>query len=67
MAKIVIDMEKCKGCGLCAHFCPKGQIRISEDFNRKGHHPCEFTDAGECNGCTVCAVMCPDIAIEVFK
>ena len=23
---IMIDLDHCKGCGLCAHFCPKGAI-----------------------------------------
>jgi Pyruvate/2-oxoacid:ferredoxin oxidoreductase delta subunit len=25
---ILIDLNHCKGCGLCAHFCPKGAIRM---------------------------------------
>lgn len=25
---IQIDLDHCKGCGLCAHFCPKGAIRM---------------------------------------
>ena len=25
-AEIVIDLDLCKGCGLCAHYCPKGAI-----------------------------------------
>ena len=25
---INIDLEYCKGCGLCAHFCPKGAIKM---------------------------------------
>jgi len=24
--RIFFDLEYCKGCGLCAHFCPKGAI-----------------------------------------
>jgi Pyruvate/2-oxoacid:ferredoxin oxidoreductase delta subunit len=26
--RIVVDLDYCKGCGLCAHFCPKGAIRM---------------------------------------
>ena len=25
---ILIDLDHCKGCGLCAHFCPKGAIQM---------------------------------------
>ncbi len=67
MGRIVINEERCKGCGLCVHFCPKKQIYISEQYNRKGYHPAAFHDAGECTGCTICGMMCPDVAIEVYK
>jgi 2-oxoglutarate ferredoxin oxidoreductase subunit delta len=64
----VINEERCKGCGICIHFCPKALIEMSEKLNSKGHHPCVFKDEnGECTGCTVCAVMCPDVAIEVYR
>jgi len=26
--RIGIDLAYCKGCGLCAHYCPKGAIRM---------------------------------------
>jgi len=26
--EILIDLEYCKGCGLCAHFCPRGAIEM---------------------------------------
>ncbi len=26
--EILIDLDHCKGCGLCAHFCPKGAIAM---------------------------------------
>jgi 2-oxoglutarate ferredoxin oxidoreductase subunit delta len=67
VAKIIINEERCKGCGLCIYHCPKNQIVISEEFNSKGYHPCLFRDTGECTGCKVCATMCPDVAIEVYK
>ena len=67
MGSIVINEERCKGCGICVHFCPRDQIYMSEGLNNKGHHPCAFRDTGECNGCAVCAMMCPDVAIEVYR
>jgi Pyruvate/2-oxoacid:ferredoxin oxidoreductase delta subunit len=29
--KVHIDMEHCKGCGLCATVCPRGIIEMEED------------------------------------
>ena len=37
MAKIEIDKERCKGCGLCTISCPKELIRIGEEINRQGY------------------------------
>ena len=30
--RIVIDLEICKGCGLCAHYCPKGALKMVPDL-----------------------------------
>ena len=62
--KIIIDTERCKGCGLCVATCPKKIIVISEESNRHGYFPAE-TDNRNCTGCTACAVICPDAVIEV--
>jgi len=29
--QIVIDLDYCKGCGLCAHYCPRGAIKMVVD------------------------------------
>lgn len=29
---IVVDLDLCKGCGLCSHYCPKGAIRMVPDL-----------------------------------
>ena len=63
--KIVIDTERCKGCGLCVSVCPKGVIVIAEESNKNGYFPAQPTDT-ECTGCTHCALVCPDAVIEVF-
>jgi len=67
MGRIVINEERCKGCRLCVHFCPRGLISVSEQFNSKGYHPAVFEGSEECTACTMCAIMCPDVAIEVYK
>jgi 2-oxoglutarate ferredoxin oxidoreductase subunit delta len=63
--RIVIDIERCKGCGLCVTVCPKKGIVISKKSNKSGYFPAQKMDA-ECTGCAACAIVCPDAAIEVF-
>lgn len=68
MAKITFNQEKCKGCGLCATFCPKHLIEMDKEFiNKKGHHPARITDESACVGCASCAMMCPDCVIEIER
>ena len=45
MAKITVDENVCKGCGLCADACPKKIIKLSDSkFNKKGYPVAEMTD-----------------------
>lgn len=67
MFRIVIDTRHCKGCGLCAAFCPKGSIAMSRSLSQRGVNPAEVVDEELCVGCLNCAVMCPDAAIAVFE
>ena len=64
--KIVIDTERCKGCGLCVVACPREIIVISGRSNRNGYFPAQ-TDNRECTGCAICALMCPEAVIEVYR
>jgi len=64
--KIIIDTERCKGCGLCVTVCPKGCIIISKCSNKSGYFPVQASNSS-CTGCAMCAVICPDAAIEVFR
>ncbi len=38
-AKVNINQEFCKGCGLCVNICPKKILVIGNDFNSKGYYP----------------------------
>ncbi|ABU59627.1 MULTISPECIES: ferredoxin family protein [Roseiflexus] len=66
--RIIVDTERCKGCGLCVAFCPKGVVHLAAAFNAAGHHPAQLDDPdGKCTGCTICALVCPEAAITVYR
>ena len=67
MARIVIDREKCKACGLCLPFCRQELIRLSDEINQQGFHPAAFTESERCTGCANCALICPEVAIRVYR
>ncbi len=65
---IVIDTDRCKGCGLCTHVCPPNILALSsEAFNAKGYHPVVMTDPEACIGCGACATICPDVVFTVYR
>ena len=58
-AKIDIDTDLCKGCGICVAFCPKEVLKLNEK------EKATVKSLDECNACGLCELRCPDIAIEV--
>ncbi|MBQ0015700.1 MAG: ferredoxin family protein [Bacteroidales bacterium] len=64
--QIVIDIDRCKGCGLCVEACPMHVIELSKHVNGKGYNYSEATGDG-CIGCASCAMVCPDGVISVYK
>jgi 2-oxoglutarate ferredoxin oxidoreductase subunit delta len=56
-----IDIYKawCKGCGICAAFCPAGVLGRDE-----AGYP-YVKDPEKCVGCKWCEMRCPDFAITV--
>jgi len=67
MAKMTVDPNRCKGCGLCINACPKKIIKFSEKINARGYHYAEVEIQSECIACQMCYRMCPDVAITVEK
>ncbi|RKZ31050.1 hypothetical protein DRQ36_03425 [bacterium] len=68
MAKIVVQVDHCKGCELCVEACPVGCIEIdNEVLNKLGYHPAKYKGTG-CTGCGICYYTCPEPdAIIVYK
>ncbi|MBR2700692.1 MAG: 4Fe-4S binding protein [Erysipelotrichaceae bacterium] len=56
MKKLITDTSWCKGCGICAAFCPREVLKIVNDK--------VFVENEEnCIRCGQCELRCPDYAI----
>ena len=58
MAEIIIDKNKCNGCGKCVKVCPFDQIRIVDKL--------ATVEVG-CTMCGVCQDLCPKGAIQIKR
>ncbi len=59
--KIIVDKDKCTGCGECKEACPKGaKIWDVED-------KAMATNLQFCHLCTICATQMPEQAILVVR
>ncbi|HIE05185.1 MAG TPA: 4Fe-4S dicluster domain-containing protein [bacterium (Candidatus Stahlbacteria)] len=61
--EVIIIKDRCKGCGFCIEYCPRGVLEFSEEFNSKGYHPPRVKDADACVNCGLCEMICPEFAI----
>lgn len=62
-----IDVEECKGCGLCIEACPPKAIGMSERLNHYGYRTALYKGSG-CTGCGICFMACPEPgAITVLR
>ena len=62
-----IQVDSCKGCGLCIDVCPKKVLAISQEVNSKGYFPVYQVRPEDCIHCTTCCIMCPDAAISIAE
>jgi NAD-dependent dihydropyrimidine dehydrogenase PreA subunit len=58
VAALVLDVEKCIGCGMCAQVCPHEVFVVSD--GKAG-----IADRDACMECSACARNCPVEAITV--
>ena len=66
--RVVIDVERCKGCELCRHTCPKDVLALADELNSRGYRPVILLDPShDCTGCALCATVCPDGCITVYR
>jgi 2-oxoglutarate ferredoxin oxidoreductase subunit delta len=64
---VCIEIEVCKGCGICVAACPKKILKMSIHRNAKGAETVEQIDPEKCVKCGTCQDICPDLAIWVCE
>ncbi len=60
-SEITVKLERCKGCGICAAFCPKNVLELDALGKIR------VANADACIACGQCELRCPDYAIFVDK
>ncbi len=56
--KVVVDSNKCIGCGNCVYFCPYDAARLESPGVAR-------FDLDACHGCGLCVALCPAMALEL--
>jgi len=67
MAKVDVEIERCKGCALCVDACPEQVLEIGKKINLGGYQHVVVVNPDACTGCCRCAEMCPDVALAVWR
>jgi 2-oxoglutarate ferredoxin oxidoreductase subunit delta len=62
---VVMELDRCKGCGLCVPVCRPGVLEMTDERNAKGYVLPRLLDG--CTGCRACAEVCPDFVFEVYR
>ena len=65
MGTVLIEKDRCKGCGLCVQACPSHVLAMSHEINTRGYFFPLVEHPDDCNGCRYCVLVCPDVAVQV--
>jgi NAD-dependent dihydropyrimidine dehydrogenase PreA subunit len=60
MVKILVDNDKCTGCGTCVDVCPMDVFEIEDEKSVP-------VKTDECLLCRACEVQCPESAIQIIE
>ena len=65
--RVTVDVEECKGCGLCVEACPPKCLELAPELSPYGVHPARYL-GHDCTGCGICFYCCPEPgAITVYR
>jgi 2-oxoglutarate ferredoxin oxidoreductase subunit delta len=65
--RLVIAVDRCKGCELCLTACPSQVLAIDRGrVNALGYNPVCVVDMAACTSCAICARVCPDVVFTVL-
>ncbi len=64
---VVVDTQKCKGCGICVAACPRDVLKLAKEVNSKGYHYSYMEKPEACTGCSNCGIVCPDGVLSVYR
>lgn len=56
---VKVNVDECKGCGLCVDACPPKCLELEAHLTAYGVHPAHYTGDG-CTGCGICFYVCPE-------
>ncbi len=66
-SEVIIDEQRCHGCGYCVQFCPRECLVIpGGGVSPLGYEMPVFAHPERCNTCGFCSQMCPHWAVNVY-